>query len=99
MATSEGPTNGQSDQSLFDFKDVPDFAAGYLKTYYCQPPTNDERAAIGFFVRMLKQAELPRLENGLIEHFDAACGPTLHHAIPVAPYVDAIWMGDYLPEN
>ena len=48
---------------------------------------------------MLKDVKLPRLENGLVEHFDAACGPTLHHVIPLSPHADRIWMGDYLPEN
>jgi nicotinamide N-methyltransferase len=98
MAASSDPA-ASSNRDLFDFKEVQGFAAGYLKTYYSQPPTNDERAAIGFLVRMLQRVELPRLESGLVEHFDAACGPTLHHAIPLALIADALWMGDYLAEN
>lgn len=85
--------------SFFDYCDVEGFSKGYIDTYYRIPPTADERALVGFVTQVLARVELPRVGGGAIEHLDAACGPTVHHALAFSRFVDRIWMADYLPEN
>jgi len=79
---------------LFDFRSTSAFTARYLDTFYRdRPPTNDEKAVLRFLVRHLRD-----LPAGQIV-VEVGCGPTVHHAFPFAPYVTAIHMADYLPEN
>ena len=82
-----------ADSGIFDFNVVSNFSQNYLATYYRQPPTTDERAVLSFLTRQYRRiAALPcAIEIG--------CGPTVHHMLPIAPYVSEIHMADYLPDN
>lgn len=96
---SPGAIAGATTELFFDYGPVSRFAHEYLATYYQTGPTDDERALIQFVSERLARGALPELENGRIEHFDAACGPTLHHSLLFSRYADRLWMGDFLPEN
>jgi len=82
------PTDG-----TFDFRQAPSFALPYLATYYSQPPTVDEIVLSKFLI-----AQAARLK-GRSRLLEIGCGPTLHHALPLAPHVAEIHMSDYLEEN
>jgi NNMT/PNMT/TEMT family len=78
---------------LFDFREVANFPRDYLATYYCQPPTTDEQMVLAFLAE-----HFPKIESQPCA-IEIGCGPTVHHVLPLAPYVSAIHMADYLPEN
>ena len=81
-------------EGLFDFRSTSAFTSRYLDTFYRdRPPTNDEQAVLRFLVQHLRD-----LPTGQVV-VEVGCGPTVHHAFPFAPYVSAIHMADYLPEN
>jgi hypothetical protein len=81
-------------EGLFDFRSTSAFTSRYLDTFYRdRPPTNDEHAVLRFLVQHVR--DLPT-DQVVVE---VGCGPTVHHAFPFAPYVSAIHMADYLPEN
>ena len=80
-------------EGLCEFRSGRSFARGYLQTYYEQEPTNDERVVLSFLVR-----HLPRIQ-GAASFLEVGCGPTLHHVLPVAPYVGELVLSDYLDEN
>jgi hypothetical protein len=82
-----------ADTGVFDFVTVSNFARDYLSTYYCQPPTHDEQAVLSFLIR-----HYSRLES-LPCAIEIGCGPTVHHVLPLVPYVSEIHMADYLPDN
>lgn len=83
----------------FDFKKDPSlptsFAADYLRQYYLpeRPVTDDEKAVYRF---------LRKATSKLSPHIDCleiGCGPTVHHAIMLSPFVGSITLADYLEEN
>lgn len=79
--------------SQFDFKNIHRFARRYLDTYYTTV-NEDEVFITRFLLEKFQQfafQQLPVLEIG--------CGPTVHHALTIAPYVGEIDMADYLIEN
>jgi hypothetical protein len=76
----------------FDFKDVRLFARRYLETYYIG--VNEDETPIARFL-IEKFRKLPQKKEAL----EIGCGPTIHHALAVAPYLAAIDMADYLPDN
>ncbi len=78
--------------TLFNFKNIHLFARRYLETYYLD--VNEDEPPIARFL-LKKFKKLPKINSAL----EIGCGPTIHHALPIAPYVDAIDMADYLPEN
>ena len=91
-AETAGP-RPPADTGLFDFRNVANFPRDYLATYYCQPPTIDERVVLGFLAQHYRKltSQPCAIEIG--------CGPTVHHVLPLAPFVSEIHMADYLPEN
>jgi hypothetical protein len=82
-----------SNNSKFDFKSVNLFARRYLETYYTT--VNEDEPPIASFLveqaRLLSSLHLRALEIG--------CGPTVHHALSIAPYIEFLDMADYLPDN
>lgn len=77
---------------VFDFNQTQGFAKGYLRTYYAGEPQIDEQEVSRLLVR-----EAPRLPRG--KYLELGCGPTLHHVMPLAPFVTEIHLRDYLEEN
>jgi hypothetical protein len=85
---------GRTRDGLFDFRHTSSFAERYLKTFYTgRAPTNDERVVFRFLADQVKRLE------GQPVLLEVGCGPTVHHALPIAPYVSEIHMADYLEEN
>jgi hypothetical protein len=82
-----------AETGVFDFNVVSNFSQNYLATYYRQPPTTDERAVLSFLTK-----EYPRITSQPCA-IEIGCGPTVHHVLPIAPYVSEIHMADYLPDN
>jgi hypothetical protein len=82
-----------ADTGLFDFRSVANFPRDYLATYYCQPPTADEQMVLAFLAQ-----HYPKLESQPCA-IEIGCGPTVHHVLPLAPFVSEIHMADYLPGN
>lgn len=91
--TSERAADSSAQAGLFDFREVANFPRDYLATYYCQPPTADERMVLAFLAE-----HFPKIPSRPCA-IEIGCGPTVHHVLPLAPYVSAIHMADYLPEN
>jgi hypothetical protein len=87
------------EEQFFDYRSVERFPRQYVDTYYQGAPTADEVAIIRFLNERLRSIALPCGESGSREFFEAACGPTVHHALAISRYVDTIWMADYLSEN
>lgn len=77
----------------FDYKGVRLFARRYLDTYY--PTVNEDEPPIARFL-LEKGREVASLHLAALE---VGCGPTVHHALAIAPYLDSIDMADYLPDN
>lgn len=82
-----------AEAGVFDFNVVSNFSQNYLKTYYCRPPTTDERAVLSFLAR-----QYPRITSQPCA-IEIGCGPTVHHVLPLVPFVSEIHMADYLPDN
>ncbi|QDU02423.1 NNMT/PNMT/TEMT family protein [Gimesia chilikensis] len=67
----------------------------YLDKYYSTPKlSSDEQAIFQFLFKSLNSDK--RLYRRAIEF---GCGPTVHHALALAPHVAEIHLADYLPEN
>ncbi|MGH9350482.1 MAG: hypothetical protein ACRD26_24805 [Vicinamibacterales bacterium] len=81
------------DKGIFDFNVVSHFSRNYLATYYCQPPAPDECAVLSFLTR-----EYSRITSQPCA-IEIGSGPTVHHVLPIAPYVSEIHMADYLLDN
>ncbi len=67
----------------------------YLQQYYATSHvTEDENAIFQHVISSLQRSNkvFPRA-------IDFGCGPTVHHAIPLAPYVGELHLADYLPSN
>jgi len=83
-----------SEDGLFDFRRTRSFTSEYVATFYGDhPPTEDERAVLSFLT-----THAPRI-TGRPRMLEVGCGPTIHHVFPFVPYVAAVDMADYLPEN
>jgi hypothetical protein len=80
-------------EAVFDFNVVSNFSDDYLSTYYSQPPTNDEQVVLSFLAR-----HYPKIASQPCA-IEIGCGPTVHHVLPLAPYVSEIHMADYLPDS
>lgn len=66
----------------------------YLRQYYTTPDVaGDERAV---FHRL---TDLVRRVGEFSTAIDVGCGPTLHHAFPLAPHAREVHLADYLPGN
>ncbi len=76
----------------FDYISLESFPARYLKTYF-EKVEQDEYEVAKFLVR-----EYKKIKNKPI-FLDLGCGPTIHHILPVAPYVSRIDVADYLLDN
>ena len=67
----------------------------YLQQFYSTAHVSgDEQANFRFLNAGLKQMD--RLFDRAIE---VGCGPTLHHAMAAAPYVDELHLADYMAAN
>lgn len=69
-------------------------ADDYFQFYYRKNICRDERITLKCLVDYLR-ARPRRFERAL----DYGCGPTLHNAIAVAPYVEALDMADWSRDN
>ena len=67
----------------------------YLAQYYATGTVaEDERGILRFITDFLKNKNIK-----ISEMLEVGCGPTIHHAIPFVPYVDRLYMADYLESN
>jgi len=82
---------GQPDEK-FDYLNLEAFPSRYLKTYF-QKVEQDELEVARFLVR-----EYKKIKDKPI-FLDLGCGPTVHHVLPVVPYVSRIEIADYLSDN
>jgi hypothetical protein len=83
-----------SEDGLFDFRRTRSFTTEYVATFYGDhPPTEDERAVLSFLTTHAGRI------TGRPRMLEVGCGPTIHHVFPFVPYVSAVDMADYLPEN
>lgn len=88
-----------SKKDYFDFKEdsslITSFSEDYLRQYYhpTRSITDDEKATFNFI-----QKVSPKLNN-IKSCIEVGCGPTIHHAIMIAPFVETIDFSDYLEEN
>jgi hypothetical protein len=69
------------------------YPAAYLQEYY-DSVAPDERIAMSYLLNLVHRESL---NGGSL--LDFGCGPTVHRAITVAPYVDKISFADLIPEN
>jgi nicotinamide N-methyltransferase len=69
------------------------YPTAYLQEYY-DTLAPDERIAMSYLLNLMRRRALP---GGSL--LDFGCGPTVHRAIAVAPYVDTISFADLIPEN
>lgn len=88
-----------NDNDYFDFKSDESlrrgFAADYLRQYYSpERSVTDDEAAVYRFIRKVSSTL-----SGVRGCLEIGCGPTLHHAIMLAPLVASIDLADYLDEN
>lgn len=67
----------------------------YLRQYYSTPALAGDDAAV--FERLA--AVLRGGARSFDSAIDVGCGPTVHHAFPLGPYVREIHLADYLPAN
>jgi hypothetical protein len=65
----------------------------YLNTYYSDAPQPDEQQLLSFLVREYKKIKFAHtaIEFGI--------GPTIHHLLPLVPYVSQIHVADFLDQN
>jgi len=82
----------QTDDQIYERKWKP---RDYLQQYYADStPAKDERANAQFMAQ-----EMTRLGRRFSIALEFGCGPTIHHAASLVPYVDELHMSDYLSEN
>jgi hypothetical protein len=67
----------------------------YLKQYYATDAISTDELGIYNVVMSYLQADRPHCGTAL----DFGCGPTLHHVIPLTPYVEELHLADYVPAN
>ena len=67
----------------------------YLQQFYSTAHVSgDEQANFSFLSAGLKQ-----MNRRFHRAIEVGCGPTLHHAMAVAPYVDELHLADYMAVN
>jgi hypothetical protein len=67
----------------------------YLKQYYATNHLPQDEVAIFRYVIDLLHASNRIFARAI----DVGCGPTIHHSIPLAPYVQELHLADYLQSN
>lgn len=77
----------------FDYKSVQSFARRYLETFY-REVNIDEKHIAEFLIKQGKKIG-PNKPISL----ELGCGPTVHHAIALAPYIESLDISDYLEDN
>lgn len=92
-----GSTKPTVVDDFYDYSSVVGFEKNYVAQFYGdRPVNNDEKLLIEFFVpRLRRWAATSEIRTSL----EIGCGPTLHHAILVTPYVSSIFLADYLEGN
>ena len=81
------------DKDKNESKSTKPFARPYLETSY-KSVNEDEPPIANFLIeygRLLEKLNPRALELG--------CGPTVHHALAIAPYIKSLDMADYLSDN
>lgn len=67
----------------------------YLKQYYETPTiASDERSILRYLLPFLKKQPKP-----FTRAIEVGCGPTLHHAVALIPFVEELHMADYVQAN
>lgn len=67
----------------------------YLKQYYsAQQITEDEVYVLKFIINFIRSGTYH-----FTEALDLGSGPTIHHIVSLAPYVENIYLADYLDSN
>ena len=67
----------------------------YLSQFYTtEIVTHDEEVIYAELFRWLRQSNR-RYQRAI----EVGCGPTIHHALPLAPYVDSLTLADYSARN
>lgn len=67
----------------------------YLAQFYATAGVaEDEKGILRFVLNFLLEKK-----RAFSEMVEIGCGPTIHHTIPFAPYVDRLYMADYLRSN
>ncbi len=95
---SRKPSKPSVSHDFFDYSSVVDFESRYAAQFYCdRAVNNDEKAVMGCFVPKLK--EFAGKGSPSSSYLEIGCGPTLHHAIMVAPYVKNMVLSDFLEGN
>lgn len=87
-----------SDAALSEAEDVYKTAfdpGAYLQTYYSEPQIPDDEV---FNIRSLIEF-LGRSGRTFDSALEVGCGPTIHHAVPLARHVKKLYLSDYLPGN
>ncbi len=67
----------------------------YLRQYYSTPYVPDDEQANFRFLN----GSLQQIDRHFHRAIDVGCGPTLHHAMAVVPYVDELHLADYMAAN
>lgn len=67
----------------------------YLKQYYCTDHVEDDELENFKFLSTFLQTT----EKSFQRCLDFGCGCTLHHMMPLAPYVSEIHLADYMASN
>jgi hypothetical protein len=67
----------------------------YLRQYYSTPEVADDEIANIAFARK----QFAKAGRAFPRAIEVGCGPTLHHAMLLAPYVGRLDLADYVPDN
>lgn len=70
-------------------------AREYLSQYYTTSAVADDEAANIAFARR----QFAKADRDFPHAIEVGCGPTLHHAMLLAPYVGSLDLADYVPDN
>lgn len=68
---------------------------GYLQQYYSTSDVSDDEQANFRFLN----AGLKQMDRHFHRAIEVGCGPTLHHAAAIVPYVDELHLADYMADN
>ena len=82
----------EENTGTLDYLSINNFSNRYLATYY-KAIDPDEHAVLNFLVDEFKK--IGNRKNML----EIGCGPTIHHLISAANYVEEIYAADYLSDN
>lgn len=82
-------------KELTPFEDIDPsiYARDYLYSCYPKIPFHDEKLILEF---LCSEAAIARGADSLLE---IGCGPVISHAIPFVPYVNNIFLSDFLESN